>query len=131
LDSSYVNKDIFQLLSNPDYFGSQIEINQKNYIRQELNNYIANASYRSIPGFRIRIFFNNTQQARVRSEELENSFSQQHPGIRVYRTYDNPYFKVTVGDLRTKSDAVKMLKILEREYPSAFIVRENIKFPPL
>lgn len=131
LDSAYLNRDIIELISEPDYFGSQVEIDQKFYIRQKLNDYISNASSRLIPGYRIRIFFNNNQQARARSEELVKSFSQEHPGIGAYRTYDNPYFKVTVGDLRTKSDAVKMLKKLEKEYPSAFIVKENINFPTM
>lgn len=131
MDSSYMNKSIIELITQPDYFGSQIEIVQKPYINQKLNNYIANSSKRVIQGYRIRIFFNNNQQARARSEQLVNSFSQLYPGTGVYRTYDNPYFKVTVGDLRTKSDAVKMLKKLELDYPSAFIVRENINFPPL
>lgn len=131
LDSSLVNRDIFELLGASDYFGSQIEIDQRPDVKQKLNNYIANASKRVISGYRIRIFFSNNQQARAKSEQLVNSFSQLYSGIGVYRTYDNPYFKVTVGDLRTKSDAVKMLKKLESEYPSAFIVRENINFPPL
>ncbi len=131
LDSAYFRRDIIQVIQELDYFGSEIELVQKPYIRQKLNKYISNASHRQISGYRIRIFFNNNQQARAKSEQVVGLFSEQHPGIGVYRTYDNPYFKVTVGDLRTKSHAVKMLKEIEREYPSAFIVRENINFPPL
>lgn len=131
LDSSYLNKDIFEIINERDYFGSKIVINQRWETKQKLIDYIATADMRTIPGYRIRIFFNNDQHARDKSEELVESFSQDYPAIGVYRTYDNPYFKVTVGDLRTKSDAVKMLKIVEKDYPSAFIVRENINFPPL
>lgn len=131
LDSTYLNKDIIELINEYNYYGSQIEVNQRVTTRELLNNYIATASKRAIPGFRVRIFFNNDQHARVRSDELVESFSQAYPTIGVYRTYDNPYFKVTVGDLRTKSDAVKMLKKIEQDYPSAFIVREDINFPPL
>lgn len=131
MDSAYLNRDIIQLITTPDYFNSQIEVDARLHIRRKLNNYIATASSRLISGYRIRIFFSNNQQARVKSEELVETFSRAHPGIGVYRTYDNPYFKVTVGDLRTKSHAVKLLNRLEKEYSSAFIVRENINFPPL
>ena len=41
----------------------------------------------------------------------------------------NPYFKVTVGDFRTRSEAVKLLERIRGAFPSAFVVKENIEFP--
>ncbi len=126
-----VRQDIFTILSQPGRGGSSFSIKQSPHITNAFYNYIENASKKRINGFRVRIFFDNKQDAREMSLNLENSFRELYPGIAVYRTYTNPYFKVTVGDFRTRSDAMRLLKQLESNYQSAFIVREHINFPPL
>ena len=49
--------------------------------------------------------------------------------VSAYRTYTNPYFKVTVGDCRTKSEAMALLARIKGAFPSAFVVKENINYP--
>lgn len=124
LDSLYLGRDVFSLASG-------LTITQSRLIENAVNSYIEWGGQRKIQGYRIRIFFDNKQSARAKSEEIVKNFSQFYSSIGVYRSYDNPYFKVTVGDLRTRSEALKLLKKLEKEYPSAFIVKESINFPPL
>ncbi|PKO98321.1 MAG: hypothetical protein CVU13_10745 [Bacteroidetes bacterium HGW-Bacteroidetes-8] len=131
IDSSYLNKDIFELIARQALNGSVVKLKQSQDIVTSMQNHIANSSQKKINGYRIRIFFDNKQDARVKSENIRQSFTESFPGVGVYWTYDAPYFKVTVGDLRSKSDAMKMLKRLQGSYPSAFIVREHINFPPL
>jgi hypothetical protein len=123
--------DIFKTIAEPGRTNSTVTIKQSSHITNTVNNYIANASKKRLTGFRVRIFFDNKQDAREVSLNLENSFRELYPGVGVYRTYTNPYFKVTVGDFRNRSDAMKLFKEIERIYPSAFIVRETINFPPL
>lgn len=81
---------------------------------------------RTVTGYRLRIFFDNRQTARRVSEEVALDFVTRYPDVPVYRSYVNPYFKVTVGDFRTKSDALQFMERIRREYPSAFLVREVI-----
>lgn len=123
--------DIFKIIAEPGITLSTVAIKQSSHITKTVNNYIANASKKRLSGFRIRIFFDNKQDARDKSLNLENSFRELYPGVGAYRTYTNPYFKVTVGDFRNRSDAMKLFKEIENIYPSAFIVREQINFPPL
>ena len=131
IDSTYLNRDIFEILAKQSLNGSVVNIKQSKDIVTSMQNHIANASQKRVNGYRIRIFFDNKQDARVKSENMRQSFSENYPGVGVYWTYDAPYFKVTVGDLRSKSDAMKMLKMLQTNYSSAFIIREHINFPPL
>ena len=49
--------------------------------------------------------------------------------VSAYRSYANPYFKVTVGDFRTKTEAMALLERIKVEFPSAFVIKENITFP--
>jgi hypothetical protein len=77
----------------------------------------------------VRIFFDNKQTARTESENTLKKFNGLFPEVMAYRIYANPYFKVTVGDFRTKSEAMELLDRIKNEFPSAFVVKENIAFP--
>lgn len=82
-----------------------------------------------IEGYRIRIFFDNSQDAREASEQTCERFRKLFPGYETYRTFIYPNFKVTVGDFRTKTEAQIALKSIVKHFPSAFIVKERMKFP--
>ncbi len=109
-----------------------VKINQDSDIANLLNTYyIQNASRPGMQGFRIRIYFDLGQQSRDKSSEVMNTFMEEYPGITVYRTFQSPYYKVSVGDFRTRDEALKQLKQLSRKYPKAFIIGEWINFPSL
>lgn len=131
MDSSFYMKSIFSLLSEPGPASNRITVEQSKAIEGAFTAHIASAASKKMNGFRVRIYFDNSQYARSRSGDVSAQFASRFPAIQVYRTYTNPYFKVTVGDFRTKSDAMRMLKQIEAEFPSAFVVREQINFPPL
>lgn len=80
-------------------------------------------------GYRIRIYFDNSKTSREESAREEARFRSVYPQYRTYRSFKNPFFKVTVGDFRTKSDAQIALSDISRLFPSSFIVKEKIKFP--
>lgn len=109
-----------------------ITINQDSDIANLLNAYyVQNASRPGMQGFRIRIYFDLGQHSRAESLEVMDTFMEECPGITVYRTFQSPYYKVSVGDFRTRDEALKQLKHLSRKYPKAFIISEWINFPPL
>ena len=86
---------------------------------------------RPITGYRIRIFFDNSQNARKNSASTLDEFLSSFRGIPAYRSYANPYFKVTVGDYRTKAEAMANLANIKKSFPSAFIVKEKINYPQI
>ena len=82
-----------------------------------------------VDGYRIRIYFDNKQKSREESQEVMARFKALHPGYNVYLKFNNPNFKVTVGDFRTKVDAQIALKEIIKAFPSAFIVKEKMRYP--
>lgn len=128
-DSSLVGYTIFQLLGE-DGKGS-VKLNQPGEMGEAYAKYVKSNGERKRQGYRIRLFFDNKQTARVESEELEKAFKEQFPLIPTYRSYSNPFFKVVVGDYRTKSDAIKELKNILPYYPKAIVVKESIYFPAI
>ena len=48
-----------------------------------------------------------------------------------YLIFQEPYYKVRIGDYRTKMEAEKFLNEIEQDYPNAFVVQDEINFPSL
>ena len=130
IDTLLNGKDIFAELPKL-YLGDSATVNitQDYILRRAFGIYVAKNASRPILGYRVRIYFDNTQNARNDSEKMMIDFQNKFPGVTAYRSYVNPYFKVTVGDYRTKSEALQLLAELKTEFPSSFIVKENIKYP--
>lgn len=128
-DSSLVGTTIMQLLEQKGE--GSVAVNQPKEFGQAYEMYVKSNGERKRSGYRIRLFFDNKQTARVESEELEKSFQEQFPQIPVYRSYTNPFFKVVVGDYRTKSDAIRELKNILPYYPKAIVVKESIYYPAI
>lgn len=122
-DSTLVGKSIFNVLPE------NVNVRQSQQIANSMKSHVASNGSRTISGYRVRIFFDNKQNARTESETVLNKFKGLFPDVMAYRIYANPYFKVTVGDFRTKSEAMALLARIKGAFPSAFVVKENIEYP--
>ena len=130
VDTLLAGKDIFHVMPLKAKGGkADVEIYQSHEVATSLRKQIQINSRRVMNGYRVRIFFDNRQTARIESEEMLEKFESMYHDVKAYRTYVNPYFKVTVGDFRTKSEAMELLSRIKRDFPSAFVVKENIEFP--
>lgn len=130
VDSTLVGQSIFDLMPAKDKgAAADVKIHQSQAIRDGLSRHIAANPDRTLSGYRVRIFFDNQQNARNASMAAMNKFIDLHYGIAAYRSYQNPFFKVTVGDFRTRSEAMELLQRIKNEFPTAFVVKENINFP--
>ncbi len=84
-----------------------------------------------IEGFRVEIFFSAELNAKEQALNKKVEFLSQYPDYAVHIKYDAPNFRVRVGDFRTKNEALKLYKEIEKDYPVAFIVADKIEFPLL
>lgn len=123
MDTTLVGKDIITLL------GDGINVTQSTAVHTALNQYINSNSTKKIPGYRIRVFYDNSPQARTRSESIAAYVRAQFPEIGVYRSFESPNYKVTVGNFRSKDEALKIYMILKKTYPTAFIIKDYINYP--
>lgn len=123
VDSTLAGKNIFNVLP------SEVNVRQSQQIANSMKSHVASNASRTMSGYRVRIFFDNKQTARTESEAALNKFRGLYPDVKAYRIYANPYFKVTVGDFRTKSEAMALLARIKGAFPSAFVVKENIEYP--
>lgn len=130
VDTTLAGKDIFHILpSEKAGDPADVKVTQSQDIKDSMRKQISSNSTRTLSGYRVRIFFDNKQTSRVESENTLKRFKSLYPAVPAYRIYANPYFKVTVGDFRTKSDAMALLVDIKASFPSAFVVKENIEYP--
>ncbi|MDR3235867.1 MAG: SPOR domain-containing protein [Prevotellaceae bacterium] len=125
--------NMFLYLQTSAEDGSRITIKQSTAIKEQFNRYVLKneSRYKKLRGFRVRIFFDNSQNARQRSMSVKSNFQELYPDVPAYLVYENLYFKVTVGDFRTKSDALRFLQAIQQNYSGAFIIKETINYPAL
>ncbi len=130
VDSTLVGKNIFSILPAKRHGDTaDVKVYQSDAIRVAMDTNVVHNSAKTLSGYRVRIFFDNKQTARANSESTLLKFNTMYPEVAAYRSYTNPYFKVTVGDFRTKSEAMQLLQEVKETFPSAFVVKENINYP--
>lgn len=130
VDTTLAGKDIYSVLPSRERGDKAgVNVNQSREVASSMRAHVAANGERTLAGYRVRIFFDNRQTARVESEATLKRFESLYHDVAAYRTYANPYFKVTVGDFRTKSEAMALLNRIKADFPSAFVVKENIGYP--
>lgn len=81
---------------------------------------------KDVNGYRIVIFMSNAQTARRDAVAIQENFATLFPQEHSYLTYENPYFKVAVGNCTSQEEAIILLGRLRSSFPKAFIMREQI-----
>ncbi len=80
----------------------------------------------SIQGYRVQLYYGGNRSEAL---ELKSKFAQLNPDVESYLIYQQPYFRLRVGDFRSRLEAYKLMKKVEKEFPSVFIVNDEINFP--
>ena len=109
-----------------------VQIIQDPGIEQLVQKHIrVNETRKGIPGFRVQIFFDSGTKSKIKATSVCNKFRVRHPQTGIYLTFISPNYKVRVGDFRTRLDAFRFLQQIERNYPNAYVVTDQIKLPKI
>lgn len=106
----------------------KINLIQDRKVNELLAKHIEINSKAAIKGYRVKIHFGADKN---KAKEIKAKFIAQFPTVAAYEKYDQPNFNIRVGDFRTKLEAYKFLKELQSDFPSAFIVQDEIELPGL
>lgn len=87
---------------------------------------IQNSKVRGVPGYRILIYSESGLGAKEGQQRVRARFLSLFPGIDAYYRYDEPFFKVYVGDFRTMSEALKWYDPIDKEFDDPFIREDFI-----
>ena len=79
-----------------------------------------------ISGFRIQITFDPERKT---IDEARERFTAVYPTIDTYVIFNAPNYFLKVGDFRTQLEAEKIKDGLTRDFPTSFIIKEQINLP--
>ena len=87
------------------------------------------AADNTIDGFRIQIFMESGNDAVDLANAAMEEFTEKHPDIPIYLIFGQPYYRLRVGDFRTRLEAEKAFQTLSQDYKKAFITSDRIQLP--
>ncbi|PKP30072.1 MAG: hypothetical protein CVT99_14930 [Bacteroidetes bacterium HGW-Bacteroidetes-16] len=90
-----------------------------------------NKAFPVFPGYRIQLLMESGNQALQEAKDLTVDFSEKYPETNSYITFREPYYRVRVGDFRTRLEAENFLSQISLNYPSAWVIQDDISFPSL
>jgi mRNA-degrading endonuclease RelE of RelBE toxin-antitoxin system len=109
---------------------AQVTVDVPEQINVELRMKNASIDSTKVSGFRIQIAFNSDMS---KASKAKTKFRMRFPDYssRAYLLYQQPYWKVRVGDFYKEIDAQKLLEEVRVHFPDAFVVKDYIQRPLL
>ena len=82
----------------------------------------------TVEGYRIQLIqHTNRDNVRAQKTKLLTRF----PHLRAYETYDSPFFRLRVGDFKTRLDAYKVYSQIKSSFRNAFIAPDQVNVSEL
>ena len=108
------------------------EVVQDSKVDELLEKHIkVNEVANTIPGFRINIFFQSGNNSKNNANQAKSAFIAKYPNLEAYVVFDEPNFKVKVGDFRTRMEARGFVEKIKADFPDAFVIKDYIFFPKI
>jgi hypothetical protein len=91
--------------------------------------------YSGMEGFRIQIYSSSSRNAKEESSKVNAEFlskfpESEYPDLKSYAQFAQPaYYKIRVGDFRTKTEATRLFLLISKVFPNAYLVPDIINFP--
>lgn len=81
-----------------------------------------------INGFRVQLYFDSDRGV---INEARSRFIAQFPRVDTYVEYKAPNYYLKVGDFRTRLEAEKVKAAITLDFPTSFVIEEDINLPRL
>lgn len=81
-----------------------------------------------IKGYRVQLYFDSD---RGTINNARSRFIAQYPRVDTYVEYNAPNYYLKVGDFRTRLEAEKIKAAMTAEFPTSFVIEEDINLPRL
>ena len=80
---------------------------------------------KTIPGYRVQIASFSGTNSKASAFSMRDKFITDFPEVQAYVIFDEPNFKVKVGDFRSRLEAYAFLQQI-KEFYKGYIIRDNI-----
>lgn len=91
----------------------------------------ANRQLNGLQGFRIQIYFGSGQQGREKAYEAKARALSAFPELTTHVIFQYSFYKVRLGDFRTRVEAFPYTRMVKEVFPNAYVVPDVIRYPSL
>ena len=107
------------------FSGQCFSVKQDEKIASLVEKYIHyNAKKEFAEGYRLQIMYTDVRDEAYKSK---GAMYKEFPDLASYVEYEQPYYKLRLGDFKTRLEATYYLQQVTPIYPGAFIVKDKIK----
>ncbi len=85
----------------------------------------------AIEGWRVQVYFESGNNSKQLAINARDRFTELFPEYGAYLTFNEPYYKVRVGDFRTRMDAEGFRQLVITEFPNAYVVPDKVMYDKL
>ena len=130
---NFEESEIFYQLQKCDSSKTKVSIYQEEDLHVLVNKHIKlNKKKNTISGYRIQIYSGSGHDARKNARKAQSKFLAKYPNEKTYLIYHQPYFKIRIGDYRTKKEGFHFYKTILNDFPEAyFVIENNMNYPKL
>ena len=83
----------------------------------------------TMSGFRVQIFMEVGNEAVDHAEVVKKNFTEIFPELPIYLSYEQPFYRLRVGDFRNRIEAEKYLRLIKPQFNLAFVTADVINPP--
>lgn len=83
----------------------------------------------TIDGFRVQIFMELGNDALAHADSIKSEFIEMYPDVPIYLVFGQPYYRLRIGDFRTRIEAENMYHQVKKKYKNAFVTADRIELP--
>lgn len=76
-----------------------------------------------VRGFRVQIYNGND---RKKASQVKLDFMRAFPGVRSYMVYNNPQFRIRVGDFKSRKEAMELYNKVSAKFNPSMIVPDVV-----
>jgi SPOR domain len=96
--------------------------------QMQINEETTRDSRRAMPGYRVQVMNTNNRNEAV---SAKTKIYQLYPEQKVYLMYQSPYYRLRVGNFKTRAEAESFLRSLSNQFGTGVtIVRDVIEVKP-
>ncbi len=85
----------------------------------------SNYNQTQLDGFRVQIYSGSGIKSKEEAAQAQARFIMSFPEQKAYIIYNAPFWRVRVGDFRSRSEAMTLLQKVKHTFSGSYIVRDN------
>jgi hypothetical protein len=114
-------------LARPDVLtGARVDVRMSQSTAAAITALDRNPGRTTMTVYGVRIYSDNSQNARENAYAAQAQFAELHPDIPVVVKYQTPHFLVTAGKFVDRTDAVALSGRVLAQFPKAMVVPQEV-----